>query len=222
MTGKNYHHGNLSEALLDAAEQLLPERGAEALTLREVAREAGVSHGAPYHHFGSREALLAAIAERGFEGLTTAMLAASGATPRDQLIGICEAYVSFAVRHPTRFRLMFGPLLAQKEPYPELQKAGQRSFAVLLQAAEKVSPVEALPLALAGWSLAHGLAHLAIHAVLDSLPVPVPPGEVLARQLAQWLLDGKAAPPDKARKAPRSKLKAPAAGRSKKKALPAL
>ncbi|MDQ3273297.1 MAG: TetR/AcrR family transcriptional regulator, partial [Pseudomonadota bacterium] len=91
MTAKTYHHGNLSEALLDAAEQLLPTRGAEALTLREVAREAGVSHGAPYHHFGSREALLAAIAERGFEGLTAVMLGANGATPRDQLIGICEA-----------------------------------------------------------------------------------------------------------------------------------
>ncbi|HYW57508.1 MAG TPA: TetR/AcrR family transcriptional regulator [Polaromonas sp.] len=222
MTAKTYHHGNLSEALLDAAEQLLPARGAEALTLREVAREAGVSHGAPYHHFGSREALLAAIAERGFEGLTAAMSSASGATPRNQLIGICEAYVSFAIKHPTRFRLMFGPLLAQKEPYPELQKAGQASFAVLLQAAEKVNHAEALPLALAGWSLAHGLAHLAIHAVLDSLPVPVPPGEVLARQLAQWLLDSKTAPPDKRSRKPRTTPTPPTTSRSKKKAPSAL
>jgi AcrR family transcriptional regulator len=197
MTAKTYHHGNLREALLDAAEHLLPERGAEALTLREVAREAGVSHGAPYHHFGSREALLAAIAERGFDGLTAAMQAAEGSTPRDQLIGICEAYVAFAVQHPTRFRLMFGPLLAHKEPYPGLQQAAHRAFFVLQQSAETVSPSDAMPLALAGWSLAHGLAHLSIHAVFDSLPVPVPPGTVLSRQLAHWLLDSKLGSPGK-------------------------
>src|SRR2546423_14651068 len=184
----SYHHGNLREALLDAAERLLPRTGPERLSLREVAREAGVSHGAPYHHFASREALLAALAVRGFDGLAAAMSAASGAKPFDRLVGICEAYVDFAARHPTRFQLMFGPLLASREEHPGLEAAGHRSFFVLVQAAQEFDPKHAMPLALAGWSLAHGLAHLRINNVFETLPVAVPPANILARQLAQWLL----------------------------------
>ena len=183
-----YHHGSLREALLDAAEQLLPSRGPEALTLREVARHAGVSHGAPYHHFASRDALLAAVAERGFIGLGTAMEAATGATPRDRLAAICEAYVGFAAKHPTRFRLMFGPLLARKTEFPGLQVAGENAFALLFAASQQVAPQQAMPLALAGWSMAHGLSYLTVNSVFESLPVPVPDSAALGRQLAQWLL----------------------------------
>jgi AcrR family transcriptional regulator len=183
-----YHHGNLREALLDAAEALLPRRGAEGLTLREVARHAGVSHGAPYHHFDSRDALLAAVAERGFVGLGKAMRAAKGPAPRDRLVAICEAYVAFAAKHPTRFRLMFGPLLAAKPVHAGLKEAAEQSFFVLLESATEVAPKEAMPLALAGWGMAHGLAHLRINRVFDSLPVAAPPVEDLAGQLARWLL----------------------------------
>lgn len=181
-----YHHGNLREALLDAAERLLPASGPERLSLREVAREAGVSHGAPYHHFESREALLAAVAERGFEGLAAAMSAVRGKKPFDRLVGICEAYVDFAAQHPTRFHLMFGPVLASRAA--GLEQAGHRAFFVLVEAAQAFDPEHAMPLALAGWSLAHGLAHLRIHNVFDTLPVAVPPATVLARQLSGWLL----------------------------------
>ena len=187
-TKPSYHHGNLREALLDAAESLLPRHGPEGLTLREVARRAGVSHGAPYHHFDGRDSLLAAVAERGFVGLGEAMRGAAGPAPRDRLVAICEAYVAFAARHPTRFRLMFGPLLASKALYPGLREAGEQSFFVLLDAAREVAPADAMPLALAGWSMAHGLAHLRINKVFDTLPVPAPPAAELAGQLAQWLL----------------------------------
>ncbi|ROZ71599.1 TetR/AcrR family transcriptional regulator [Ramlibacter sp. WS9] len=183
-----YHHGNLREALLDAAEVLLPQSGPEALTLREVARHAGVSHGAPYHHFESRDALLAAVAERGFSGLGEAMAAAAGVTARDRLVAVCEAYVDFAAGHPTRFRLMFGPLLASKARYPGLKAAAEQSFFLLLDAAKEVAPSQAMPLALAGWSMAHGLAHLRINQVFDTLPVAAPPEGELAGQLARWLL----------------------------------
>jgi AcrR family transcriptional regulator len=183
-----YHHGSLYEALLDAAEQLLPARGPEALTLREVARHAGVSHGAPYHHFTSRDALLAAVAERGFVGLGEAMASAGGPAPRDRLAGICEAYVGFAARHPTRFRLMFGPLLARKTEFPGLQAAGEKAFALLLSASQEVAPAQAMPLALAGWSMAHGLSYLTVNGIFESLPVPVPDSAGLGRQLADWLL----------------------------------
>ncbi len=183
-----YHHGNLRDALLDAAEALLPLHGPEGLTLREVARQAGVSHGAPYHHFESREALLASVAERGFAGLGEAMVVTAGPTPRDRLIAICVAYVDFAARHPTRFRLMFGPLLAAKEQYPGLKEAGEKSFFILLEASRDVAPDDAMPLALSGWSLAHGLAHLRINGVFETLPVAAPPESHLAGLLAQWLL----------------------------------
>jgi hypothetical protein len=128
------------------------------------------------------------VAERGFVGLSAAMRDAAGPTPRDRLVAICEAYVAFAARHPTRFRLMFGPLLASKALYPGLREAGEQSFFVLLDAAREVAPADAMPLALAGWSMAHGLAHLRINKVFDTLPVPAPPASELAGQLAQWLL----------------------------------
>ena len=193
-----YHHGNLQEALLDAAEALLRKRGPEELTLREVARRAGVSHGAPYHHFDSRDALLAALAERGFAGLTAAVRDVVAPHPRERLVGICRAYVAFASRYPTRFRLMFGPLLARKAEFPALKEQAEASFAMLLDAARAVSPEQALPLALAGWSMAHGLAHLSINDVLAGLPAvgPLPPQDVLAQQLAEWML-GRALPPPK-------------------------
>jgi len=167
-----YHHGNLRAALLSAAERLLAKRGVEALTLREVAKSAKVSHGAPYHHFKGKDALLAAVAERGFAALAEDMLAVSGDTPVDRLRAIGEAYVGFARRHPARFRLMFGPLLALKREYPGLQQAAESSFQVLLDAAIEVSPTDGLQLALIGWSMSHGLSHLGIDGVFDSLPLP--------------------------------------------------
>lgn len=185
-----YHHGKLREALLDTAESLLPQRGPEGLTLREVAREAGVSHAAPYHHFESRDALLAAIAERGFTGLADAMQAAKGRTARQRLVAICEAYVGFAMRQPTRFRLMFGPLLAHKARHPGLQQAAERAFILLLEAAREVAPADAMSLALSGWSLAHGLSHLSINHIFESLPVRVPDSAGLGKRLALWLLRG--------------------------------
>ena len=185
---KPYHHGNLRATLLQAAETLLEERGASALTLREVAKTAGVSHAAPYHHFENLEALNAAVAERGFALLADEMAAAQGADVRERLLAICEAYVRFALRRPEQFRLMFGPLLAHKQKHPRLQQSAERSFGVLLQAATEFSADEGAEIALCGWSLAHGYAHLAIDRVIETLPVPVPDAGTLARRFAARLL----------------------------------
>ena len=185
---KPYHHGNLRASLLSAAETLLEERGVSALTLREVAKAAGVSHAAPYHHFESLEALTAAVAEPGFAVLADEMAAAEGPDVRERLLGICEAYVRFALRRPEQFRLMFGPLLAHKQKHPQLQQSAERSFGVLLQAATEFSADEGAEIALCGWSLAHGYAHLAIDGVIETLPVPVPDAKTLARRFAARLL----------------------------------
>jgi AcrR family transcriptional regulator len=189
--GPAYHHGNLREALLEAADKLLAERGAQALTLRDVARAAGVSHAAPYHHFASLDDLLAAVAERAFIVLGEALeKALSGEDTHERLLRISSAYVACARARPAHFRLMFGPLLARKSEYPGLKAAAERSFGQLLAAACAHDPHNGPELALTGWSLAHGLSHLMIDGALEGLPVRLGRASALARALSLRALQG--------------------------------
>ena len=177
-----YHHGDLRAALLAAAAGWLDEQGAETLTLRELARAAGVSHAAPYHHFASRDELLAGVAELAFDRLADALAAAARAPgAAHALLDIGEAYVREALAHPAQFRLMFGPLLARKAEHDGLRRAAERAFTVLLEAATRFAPERGLQIALAGWSLSHGAANLAIDGAFGGLPIPA----VQARQLAR-------------------------------------
>ncbi len=181
-----YHHGNLRAGLLEAAESVLAERGAHGITLRDVARAAGVSHAAPYHHFGSLDELLAAVAEGGFIVLGDAMAkAVSVADTRERLLRVAQAYVDCALANPERFRLMFGPLLARKANFPSLQAAAQRAFGFVLAAAQAHDPRQGAKLALAGWSLSHGLSHLLIDGAFEGLPMKKPKPGTLARELAE-------------------------------------
>ena len=177
-----YHHGDLRAALLAAAAGRLDEQGEQALTLRELARAAGVSHAAPYHHFANRDELLAGVAERAFDRLADALAAAAGAPEAAHaLLDIGEAYVREALAHPAQFRLMFGPLLARKAGHPGLQRAAERAFVVLLEAATRFAPDRGLEIALDGWSLSHVAANLAIDGAFGGLPV----APAQARQLAR-------------------------------------
>src|SRR5215204_3992851 len=118
----SYHHGDLRRALVDAAIPLLRSGGAEALTLRAVAREAGVSQTAPYRHFADRAALVSAVADDGFRRLHARLVAAARApakttgraqhTARGGLQAIALAYVRFALEHPEEYRVMFGSEVA--------------------------------------------------------------------------------------------------------------
>ena len=184
-----YHHGDLRAALVAAAEGLLSD--GMPLSLRSVAKAAGVSHAAPYHHFANHEALMAAVAARGFADLAAAMEGAhqQGDTAAT-LIGHCVAYVAFALARPAVFRLMFSPLLQSKADHPALLAEADRSFEVLRQAAQAHAPEGGDELALAGWSMAHGLACLAIDGALSAAPVPAPPVQTLAALLATRLLAG--------------------------------
>ncbi len=105
MTG-TYHHGNLRAALLDRAEEVLAEDGVDGLSLRGLARDLGVSHGAPARHFRDRQALLDALALRGFERLDAA-LAATGGTWQERLRGLARTYVDFAAAHPALLAVMY-------------------------------------------------------------------------------------------------------------------
>jgi AcrR family transcriptional regulator len=184
-----YHHGNLRASLLDAADAVLAERGAHGITLRDVARAAGVSHGAPYHHYASLNELLAAVAERGFAILGDAM-AEAVAVPdtRERLLRVSQAYVDCARARPERFRLMFGPLLASKDEHPALRDAAQRAFGFVLAAANAHDKKHGASLALAGWSLAHGLSHLMIDGAFEGLPMQKQNPDTLARKLSERLL----------------------------------
>jgi len=201
-TPKPYHHGNLRESLMTAADELLARQGLAGLTLREVARVAGVSHAAPYHHFASLDELLAAVAARSFEVLGAAIADAAGAAdPREAMLRIGDVYVAHARAQPAHFRLMFGPLLSRKQEFPALALAARASFLQVLQAAERYAPGEGAVVALTGWSLGHGFAHLAIDGALDGLPVPVQPAQAMARHIHEWVLPVRDTP----RKARRAK-----------------
>lgn len=165
-----FHHGDLRRALLEAAGQLLERDGPLGVGLRAAARLAGVSQAAPYRHFADKEAMLAALAERGLselaDRLAGAARGASGAA--GALPAIAEAYVSFAAGRPHLFRLMFGPEVADKERYPGVRDAGLRALQVLLDAiaagqrAGVVRRGDPADLALALWSAAHGAASLVV------------------------------------------------------------
>ena len=189
---KSYHHGDLRNALLDAAELLFAQQPGEPPTLREVARLAGVSHAAPYHHFDGRDAMLAAVAERGFAQLGQVM-AESLARSDDvesRLADMGRNYVEFALARPTLYRLMFGPLLKQKQKYPHMQQSSEATFSALVSASAAYAPDNALGLSLIGWSMLHGIATLAIDGALDATPAPLPDAATLAHQLIGQVLRG--------------------------------
>lgn len=145
-----YHHGDLSAALLRVAAKSLEKHGPGAISLRDAARRAGVSHNAPYRHFPNREALLVALAAEGFAMLGERL---RGQPARE----MGEAYVRFALEQPQRFRLMFGGALPLAK-YPQLGTAAKVAHEALLAALREMPRPELA--AAAGWSLVHGLAHL--------------------------------------------------------------
>lgn len=140
-----YHHGDLRQTVLRKAGGILEKEGLEALSLREVARRAGVSHNAPYRHFPDRESLLVALVEEGFQMLLDAL----ARRPRREM---GEAYVDFALSHPQRFRLMFGGRVKLAKPDRRAYEGLKRSFADLGEDAQYA--------AAAAWGLVHGLSHL--------------------------------------------------------------
>ena len=172
-----YHHGDLPQALLDAALWIVETQGTEALTLRAVARLAGVSQAAPYRHFANKEALLAAVAEEGFRSLMTAMrqsVQACGDIPLARLRAVGIGYVTFATSHPSHFRVMFGHGMADRSAFPTLRQVASDTLAMVVAAIADCqrtglvrSEEPAADLALTAWSSVHGLSALLVEGVLD-------------------------------------------------------
>jgi AcrR family transcriptional regulator len=182
----SYHHGALRESLLAAAEALLEQGGIPALTLRAVARAAGVSHAAPTHHFGDLTGLLSELAAVGFTRLAAAFdaaMEAAGSEPNARLTAMGKAYVGFARACPGLFSLMFRSERLD-ESRPALRDATAAAGQALRTAIARAQPaeggaasVQAIARATALWSLVHGFSVLLIDNRLGGLLGALPPGD---------------------------------------------
>ncbi len=168
-TSTKYHHGDLGPALLAAADELLVEGGVGALSLREVARRAGVSHNAPYHHFADRKALLKRLSERHMGHLLDAQRAAHAAAAPGlpALRAIAEAYLAYAVAHPQGFALVFDPEIcvpgSPSDEMAPLIRANEDLLAEVLATIDPSLRAADLEAAVAAvWSFAHGMATLVV------------------------------------------------------------
>lgn len=174
-----YHHGQLREALIEAAEAILAEEGLAALSLRAAARRAGVSPAAPAHHFASLKGLLTAVATLGFEALAAELVAGNargGADPAARLREQGVGYVRFALRYPGRFLLMFRREQLNHND-ARFKAAAQGAFRLLEEAVREVWRLPAgrsldgqsRALLLLAWSTVHGFAHLALEGQLEAM-----------------------------------------------------
>jgi AcrR family transcriptional regulator len=177
-----YHHGDLRNALVEVGLRLLRDEGPEALSLREVAKRAGVSHAAPYRHFKDKEALLTELARQGFEELRAQVDAAIAghADPKARLRAAMASYAAFGTQNPEIVHLMFGGAIATGAP--GLKQAAQAAFSSLVEIVRAALPEARRPradfVALALWAEAHGLLVLGLKLDLDALvpgsaPMPI-------------------------------------------------
>lgn len=193
---RGYHHGNLKEALVRAALELIAEKGPAGFTFADAARWAGVSPAAPYRHYRDRDALLADVAQRGFEAFTAALAKAWDDGRPDvhsAFDRLGKAYLDFAKREPSYYSAMFEagvPLDAD----PKLRESGERAFAVLRDAAERLVALmpakgrpPALMVALHIWSMTHGVASLFGRGDAARRTLPMAPEELLEAAVLIYL-----------------------------------
>ena len=195
-----YHHGDLKRALLEAAVRHVSEKGAESLTLRDLARTVGVSHGAPYRHFADKSALLQAVAEGGFIELLRAMREEGAAEAETDPVVRFEtafrAYVRFSLENPAQLTLMFGPEAAAEACGPRVSEAAKATFEYVLGMIEQGQRQGAFkagdPLlqAAAAWSLVHGISVLLSHGHLRADGLELRSREELVREVSRALLVG--------------------------------
>lgn len=179
---RSYHHGDLKSALIDAALQILDTRGIEALSLRALASEVGVSHMAPYAHFKNKTELFQAIAASGFQALTKRMQAVQDERNAVELIlNYGTQYIEFAIANPALYKLMLSQTQTAPEMTTELQRASKEPHALLVQAFEKLptSNSSASFQAQGAWAMVHGLSAL----ITDSQLI-IPKGMSVKQYLA--------------------------------------
>jgi AcrR family transcriptional regulator len=186
-TARPYHHGDLRRAILDAALEVITDAGPAAISLRDLARRAGVSHAAPAHHFGDKAGLFTVIAAEGHAQLAGALHEAHRRSGGDFLeVGV--AYVRFAVEHRAHFEIMYRPELHRPDD-PAVragrERAGEALYGGVAEHRTGSNAAEVRSAGLAAWSLVHGFATLWIHGALpdDLGDDPEAAARTVARQL---------------------------------------
>ncbi|WP_407156681.1 TetR/AcrR family transcriptional regulator [Bradyrhizobium sp. STM 3557] len=194
---RGYHHGNLKEALLQAALDLIAQKGAAGFTFADAARMAGVSPAAPYRHFRDRDELLSSIAQRGFEQFEAQLSAAWDDGRPDTVTAferVGKAYLAFAREEPAFYSAMFESGIAA-DSTAGLMAAGERAFGVIRAAAERLAALApagtprppALMMALHIWSMAHGVASLFSRGDAARRKLPMSPEELLEAEVLIYL-----------------------------------
>jgi AcrR family transcriptional regulator len=194
---RGYHHGNLKEALIDAALELIAQKGPAGFTFAEAARWAGVSPAAPYRHFRDRDELLSSIAQRGFEQFEAALTQAWDDGRPDTLTAferVGKAYLAFAREEPAYYSAMFESGIPV-DANPTLMAAGERAFAIIRAAAERLAALAppgtprppALMMALHIWAMSHGIASLFARGDGARRKLPMSPDELLEAEVLIYL-----------------------------------
>lgn len=192
----SYHHGALRDELIKACVALIEAEGIGAVSLRRVARAAGVSPGAPYHHFPDRSALLAAIAAQGYELLEPRLRAAREQAPTAAraLGALIEAYVAFARDHPAHVHLMLRGELSEPDRHPESQSSGAATIALLTEVVRdcqregSAPPGDPEPLVAMVWAMSVGIVTLWLDGPLEGRCVSLgTTPEALTAQIAALL-----------------------------------
>jgi AcrR family transcriptional regulator len=193
---RGYHHGNLREALMQAALGLIADKGPSGFTFAEAARSAGVSPAAPYRHFRDRDALMAEVATRGFEKFERELARAwdeGRPDPLQAFIRLGRAYLAFARSEPAYYAAMFESALPRAS-YPALDEAGQRAFDALRTASESICallPKDRRPpelmMSLHVWSMAHGIASLFARGDQGRRPIPMSAEDLLEAEVHLYL-----------------------------------
>ena len=194
---RGYHHGNLKEALLQAALGLIAEKGPAGFTFADAARTAGVSAAAPYRHFRDRDDLLGSIAQRGFEQFEATLGAAWDDGRPDTVsafMRVGKAYLAFARNEPAFYSAMFESGLPV-DANPPLQAASERAFAIIRAAAERLAALAppgvprppAMMMALHIWSMSHGVASLFGRGDAARRKLPMTPEDLLEAEVLIYL-----------------------------------
>ncbi len=193
---RGYHHGNLREALIQAALDLIAAKGPAGFTFAEAARSAGVSPAAPYRHFRDRDALMADVARQGFERFEAFLKTAWNEGRPDTLTALGnlgEAYLAFARTEPAYYSAMFEAGVPS-EAHPELRQASDRAFAIVRKAAEALCArlprdkrPPALMVALHIWALSHGIASLFARGDAGRRKLPMTPEDLLEAAVLIYL-----------------------------------
>jgi AcrR family transcriptional regulator len=193
---RGYHHGNLREALIQAALDLIAKKGPAGFTFADAARSAGVSSAAPYRHFRDRDALIADVARRGFEQFVMRLEAAwndGRPEPFAAFENVGRAYLAFARGEPAYYSAMFEAGLSFDDD-PALRQAADRSFSVLRHASESLCAAlprdkrpPALMMSLHVWALSHGIASLFARGDGGRRPLPMTPEDLLEAGMLIYL-----------------------------------